>query len=233
MYIRIGSRIKKAREEKRLSQAELGARLGLTATAVNYYEKGKRKISIDDLFRLAATLDKPVDYFLSEWNVETDGRGKRPPGREPGILCDLTGIPVLGTVRAGEPVPTEQQVMGFLPFPCKPGGEMYFALRVQGDSMVEEGICEGDLVLIRRQSDVDFNGQIICALINGEENTLKVFFKEKEGEIRLRAANKAYPDIVLNNEGDLTIQGVYAGVFKLPSTPKTNGSASIRELHPE
>jgi transcriptional regulator with XRE-family HTH domain len=64
MYALIGARIKKAREKKFISQAELGARLGVTATAINYYEKGKRKINIEDLFRLAAALEKPVEYFL-------------------------------------------------------------------------------------------------------------------------------------------------------------------------
>lgn len=221
MYVRIGAKIKRAREERTLSQAELGAKLGVTATAINYYEKGKRKISIDDLYRLASVLKKPLDYFLSDGDVQTDRGGKHLSGRKIESFHDLIGIPVLGTVRAGEPVPSEQNVIGRLPFPRQSAGEIHFALRVKGDSMVGEGICEGDLVLIRRQSHVDFNGQIICALVNGEENTLKTFLKEA-GNIRLRAANPAYPDIVLDNERDLVIQGVYAGVFKFPSGPKTN-----------
>jgi SOS-response transcriptional repressor LexA len=83
--------------------------------------------------------------------------------------------------------------------------------------MVGEGICDGDLVLIRRQSHVDFNGQIICALIHGKENTLKKFVKDKSGKIYLCAANPVYPPIILNSETELVIQGVYAGVFKFPS----------------
>lgn len=86
--------------------------------------------------------------------------------------------------------------------------------------MAGEGIHEGELVLIRRQSHVDFNGQIVCALINGEENTLKIFLKEKD-KIILRSANPAYPDIVFEDECSLSIQGVYAGVFKFPSASQT------------
>lgn len=223
MYVRIGAKIKKAREERYLSQGELGAKLGVTATAINYYEKGKRKISIDDLYRLAAALGKPLEHFLTGVADHTGGGGKRLHERNIDSLHDLIGIPVLGTVRAGEPVTAEQNVIGRLPFPRKPAGEVNFALRVKGDSMVGEGICEGDLVLIRRQSYVDFNGQIICALVNGEENTLKIFLQE-EGKIRLRAANPAYPDIILDNERDLAIQGVYVGVFKFPTGPKTTYS---------
>lgn len=213
MYVRIGARIKKAREEKYLSQAELGARIGVTATAINYYEKGKRKISIDDLYRLGRVLGKPLEYFWSEGDTPA-------AGGEVEAVHDLAAVPVLGEVPAGEPVIEEQNLIGSLPMPGKQAEDVHFALRVKGDSMVGEGICAGDLVLIRRQSWVDFNGQIVCALVKGE-NTLKIFIRDGEGKIRLRAANPRYPDIVLDGESDVVIQGVYAGVFKFPAGPKT------------
>lgn len=217
MYARIGAKIKRAREEKFLSQAELGARLGVTATAVNYYEKGKRKISIDDIYRLAAALEKPVEFFLPDENEQRgSGGSKRAYKKQVEVYHKMAGIPVLGTIRAGEPLYAEQNKIGYLPFP-KLSEKVTFALKVNGDSMVGEGIYEGDLVLIRRQSYIDFNGQIICALVNGEETTLKKFFKKEDGKIVLRAANPAYPDIVINSERDLTILGVFAGVFKFPA----------------
>lgn len=223
MYVRIGAKIKKAREGKFLSQAELGAKIGMTATAINYYEKGKRKISIDDLCRVAAVLGKPLEYFLSEGDTPGEG-GEKLPRRKPAVTHDLVDIPVLGAVPAGEPVTEEQNLIGRLPFPREQAGEVHFALQVKGDSMVGEGICAGDLVLIRRQSWVDFSGQIVCALVNGE-NTLKIFIKDAEGKIRLRAANPVYPDIVLDSESDLVIQGVYAGVFKFPTYQPQPGTS--------
>jgi len=216
MYAMIGARIKKARIERCLSQNDLGAILGLTATAINYYEKGKRKIGIEDLYRLAEALEKPVEFFLSGEDSPISNRGKQTAGIGAEIINDMTNIPVMGAIRAGEAVFSEQSLIGLLPLPRKKAGEVTFALWVKGDSMAGEGIHEGDLVLIRRQSHVDFNGQIVCALINGEENTLKIFLKEKD-KIILRSANPAYPDIVLENECSLSIQGVYAGVFKFPS----------------
>ncbi len=218
MYTRIGARIKKAREYKYLSQSELGAKLGVTATAINYYEKGKRKIGIDDLYRLAAALNKPFEYFLSDGISNAARRGKRAPGKEFDAVYDLTSIPVLGLINAGEPALSQQNVIGHLPVPHDLAESVTFALRVKGDSMVGAGISEGDMVLIRRQPYADFNGQIICALVDGE-NTLKYILKDNE-IIILRAANPNHPDIVIKNERALSIQGVFAGVFKLPLKAK-------------
>lgn len=213
MYAGIGARIKRARAERCLSQYELGAMLGLTATAINYYEKGKRKIGIEDLHRLAKILAKPVAYFLSDQDLSVL---KQPPTEKAKIINDLKDIPVIGKISAGEASFSRQTLIGTLPLPGKKAVAVAFALQVKGDSMVGEGIHEGDLVLIKRQSHVDFNGQIVCALINGEESSLKILLKEKDKTI-LRSANPAYPDIVLENEGAITIQGVYAGVFKFPA----------------
>jgi len=186
----------------------------MTATAINYYEKGKRKISIDDLYRLAAALKKPVDYFLADVSQvdEKDTMGR-------GFFYDLTGIPVIGLIKAGEPVCAEQNITGCIPFPHDLQKGTLFFLEARGDSMSGIGICDGDLVLIRRQSGVDFNGQVVCALVDGKESTLKIFFQENDGRIFLKAANPNYPDIVLGNGKELVIQGVYAGVFKFPRMP--------------
>lgn len=215
MYVRIGARIKKAREEKFLSQAGLGAMLGLTATAINYYEKGKRKISIDDLLRLSEALAKPVQYFLSGVDKCEDNSNTTVINKQVKTYYDLTGIEVLGNVRAGQPLFSEQNVIGMLPIPRQKEIKDYFALQVIGDSMVGAGINEGDLVLIHRQSHVDFDGQIVCLLVNGEETTLKMFHRADGGLIRLVAANPAYPDLILY-DSNVVIQGVYAGVFKFP-----------------
>ncbi|MCL6558608.1 MAG: helix-turn-helix domain-containing protein [Firmicutes bacterium] len=220
MYDRIGANIKRAREEMRLSQAELGSMLGVTATAVNYYEKGKRKIDIDDLYRLSIITEKPLEYFLEDGRGKHKGDAKHLSKEKTGKILDLIDIPVVGVIRAGEPLLSDQSLSGYLPFPREMADMATFALWVTGDSMVEEGIEEGDLVFIRRQDHVEYNGQIVCALINGEESALKIFFKEGEGRIRLRSANSNYPDIVLENHDEIEIQGVYAGVYKLPKELK-------------
>ena len=214
MYTRIGGRIRKAREARGFSQQELGAALGLTATAINYYEKGKRKISIGDIYRLAKVLRKPVGYFLSGPD-HLAGKITGQINKAENVIKNLTAVPVLGAIHAGEAVCSEQNLLGYLPVPEKKAGEGFFALRVEGNSLDGKGICDGDLVLIRRQDHADFPGQVVCALVNGTESTLKIYFEE-EGKIILRSANPSYPDIVLENDGFLMIRGVYAGVFKFP-----------------
>jgi repressor LexA len=209
MYILIGGKIRKAREEMGFSQHDLGAALGLTATAINYYEKGKRKVSIEEIYRLAGVLKKPIQYFLPG-----EERTHDPVRIKTELIRSLSMIPVLGKVPAGRAFFTEQNLLGYLPVPSEKAGDDLFALVVEGNSMVGKGICDGDMVLIRRQQRVDYNGQIVCALVNGSENALKIWLKEND-KIILKSANPSYEDIVLD-DGSLTIQGVYAGTFKLP-----------------
>src|SRR6266540_6040164 len=97
--------------------------------------------------------------------VSQSGRSALPEAKE---------IPILGRVTAGAPILAEENIDGFLPVASDLArGEDTFALKVQGDSMIEDGILEGDLVIIRRQ-DTGENGDIVCALI-GNEATLKRF----------------------------------------------------------
>ncbi|MDD4334620.1 MAG: S24 family peptidase [Desulfotomaculaceae bacterium] len=214
MYIRIGNKIKRARIDRGFSQHELGAALGLTATAINYYEKGKRKISIEDIYRLATTLKKPLAYFLSDSDhlISKKTAGKIKPEN---CIASLVKIPVLGVIHAGESLCSEQNLLGYLPVPGEKAAKGLFALKVKGNSMDGKGICDGDLVLLRRQDHVDFIGQVVCALINEIENSLKIYLEEEDRTI-LRSANPSYPDIIFENDGSVVIQGVYAGVFKFP-----------------
>lgn len=214
MYIKIGDKIRKARIDRGFSQHELGTALGLTATAINYYEKGKRKISIEDIYRLAATLKKPLAYFLSEPD-NLSSKKTVPKIKPENCIVNPVKIPVLGVIHGGETLWPEQSILGYLPVPGEKAAEGLFALKVKGNSMDGKGICDGDLVLLRRQDHVDFIGQVVCALINRIESSLKIYL-EGEDKIILRSANPSYPDIVFENDGSVVIQGVYAGVFKFP-----------------
>lgn len=85
-----------------------------------------------------------------------------------------------------------------------------FALRVEGDSMRDEGILEGDYVLVQRQS-IAKNGDRVVALLPDGETTLKTFFNEADGSIRLQPANPAFAPIIVN---ECQIQGVITGVLR-------------------
>lgn len=100
----------------------------------------------------------------------------------------LNWIPVLGRVAAGLPLLAVENNEGFFPLPTGFTGEgEFFMLQVKGDSMIEVGIFEGDLVLVRKQPSAD-NGDIVVALLE-DEATVKRFFKEKD-HVRLQPENK-------------------------------------------
>ncbi len=130
------------------------------------------------------------------------------------VLPDVREVPVLGRVPAGKPLLAEENIEGFVPVARQmaPGGEA-FALKVKGDSMIEDGILDGDYVIVRRQQTAE-NGDIVCALI-GSETTLKRFYKKGKA-ITLRPANNNYSPIVISQEepGAFRILGKAIGLTR-------------------
>ena len=118
-------------------------------------------------------------------------------------------VPVLGTVACGQPILAEENIEEYvrLPVPLFGRGD-YFILRARGDSMINAGIDDGDLILARRQETADYN-QIVVALLE-DEATLKRF-RPRDGKIYLHAENPAYADIVLDS---CLVQGVAVKIIK-------------------
>jgi repressor LexA len=107
-------------------------------------------------------------------------------------------LPIVGSVRAGRPEEAIENILGYCATdPAWTRGAPCFYLRVTGDSMIEAGIRDGDLALVRSQSTAE-NGEIVVALIDGAA-TLKRLYRE-EGYIRLQPANVALQPIII--EGD-------------------------------
>ena len=101
----------------------------------------------------------------------------------------MVKIPFLGIIAAGEPIEViENRETIAIPKSRLPKSGEVYALRVQGDSMIDEGVNNGDTILINKQNTAE-NGDKVVALLNGNEATLKTFYKEK-GQIRLQPANK-------------------------------------------
>ena len=126
-------------------------------------------------------------------------------------LPEAKEIPIVGRVRAGAPILAEENIEGFFPVANELArGKETFALRVAGDSMIEDGILDSDLVIIRRQDTAE-NNDIVCALI-GNEATLKRFYR-KGNAITLKPANKNYDPIVVS-KGEFRILGKATGVIR-------------------
>ncbi len=92
----------------------------------------------------------------------------------------------------------------------RPGG--HYVLRVRGNSMIDEQIRDGDFVVINERRSVD-NGETVIALIDNTAATVKKFYRERDGRIRLQPANETMNPIYVH-ENDVTIQGVVVGVMR-------------------
>ncbi len=122
-------------------------------------------------------------------------------------------LPLLGLVAAGMPI--EAMSTGeSLPVPedfIRRGGNHY-VLRVRGNSMIDEQICDGDYVVVHERQSAD-NGEMVIAMLHGTSATVKKFYRERDGRIRLQPANAAM-DPILIHENDISIQGIVVGVMR-------------------
>lgn len=121
------------------------------------------------------------------------------------------GIPLLGRIAAGAPVEAIQnpETLYFSDFARS---EKTFALAVRGDSMIDDHICPGDYVLVERTDSVK-PGEIIVALVDGSEATLKRFYPESDGRVRLQPANPTMRPIYVRKD-QLQIQGRVLAVMR-------------------
>lgn len=123
---------------------------------------------------------------------------------------ELVNVPILGRVRAGEPILAVENVEDTFPIPVDYiGNSTCFMLTVKGDSMVDAGILDGDLVIIRQQTTAE-NGDIVVALID-DEATIKSFYRERD-HIRLQPQNEFMEPIRIK---DVEILGKVIGVMRM------------------
>ena len=122
-------------------------------------------------------------------------------------------IPLKGTIAAGEPIDAIEQ-QDTISLKQYFNGDSNYALVVRGDSMIEEGIVENDIVICRRSSTAD-NGDIVVALIDNQEATLKRWHRVEGGNIKLIPANKNLTAKTYSEER-ITVQGIFIGLLRLP-----------------
>lgn len=150
--------------------------------------------------------------------LEREGLIRRIPNVSRGIqLLNQTPeesfeIPLLGVVAAGTPI---EAVLNYetvcIPRDMVHKGRM-FALRVRGDSMIDEQIREDDLIILHSQQTAE-NGQTVVALIDGNDATVKRFYQGRN-HVRLEAANPRYKPIIVRPPDRLQVQGVVVGVIR-------------------
>ena len=168
-----------------LSQSELAKKLGVSTSTISMYEVGRREPDFE-------TEEKIADFFNTDLNILR--------GRDTEILSSNGAviIPVLGRVAAGIPLTAAEYILDTeeISQSMANDGE-YFGLQVKGDSM-EPKISNGDVVIVRKQSDAD-DGDLVIALVNGDDAVVKRLKKYKDG-IALISTNPAYEPLYFSND---------------------------------
>ena len=122
-------------------------------------------------------------------------------------------LPLLGAVAAGLPIEAiEQQETLSVPPDMVRSGRESFVLRVEGESMIDEQIRDGDYIVVSAQDTAD-DGQMVVALVGGDSATVKKMYREPDGRIRLQPANPSMAPIV-EDASNVQIQGVVVGVIR-------------------
>ena len=159
------------------------------------------------------TICKYIAHMRERGIIEYDG-GQRTITTKKGLaeMNEYFRVPVLGRVSCGIPKFAEENIEEYVKLPVSlfSRGD-YFFLRAYGDSMINAGIDDGDLVLVRQQSTADYN-QIVVALVE-DEATLKRYRPQNDGTIRLHPENERFEDIVVDAD-DCLIQGVAIKILR-------------------
>nr|DAH37258.1 MAG TPA: Repressor protein CI [Caudoviricetes sp.] len=176
--------LKKIREAKGLLQKDVATVLGVDRTTYVKYERGDSDPGKDNIVKLANFFGVSTDYILEHENkLATAKKGVE--------------IPVLGKVVAGIPIDAIEEIIDYEEITPEMASQgEHFGLTVKGDSM-EPKFSDGDVVIVRKQSDVD-TGDIAVVLVNGNEATLKKLKKRPDG-IMLIPTNPQYEVMFYNN----------------------------------
>lgn len=175
--------LKQLRHERGYSQQKLAQKLNVSRSTVAMWETGSSEPSLQMIQRIADVLSVSVAELFGE---------PADPSARKGIL-----IPVLGCVQAGLPNEAVEDVLDYEEItPELASTGEFFALRVRGDSM-EPRMVDGDVVIVRKQDDAD-SGDVVVALVNGDEATIKRLKKRPEG-ILLIANNPTYEPMFFSN----------------------------------
>lgn len=161
-----------------------------------------------EIIRLPEALDRGFEPRV----IEGDHHAP-PAGSMPVSVAHAMELPVMGRIAAGTPIAAISEVSSHVAVPgtmLRNDGHHY-ALEVKGDSMIDAGINNGDIVVIREQSDAE-NGDIVVALVDDQEATLKRL-RRKSGMIALEAANPAYETRVYRDD-QVRVQGRLVGLVR-------------------
>ncbi len=165
-----------------------------------------------EIVKLPESLGGDTSGFVPQV-IDGDRPDATPPSSTPVEAIHAMELPVMGRIAAGVPIEAISEVSHNVAVPGQMlrGGGDHYALEVKGDSMIEAGINDGDVVVIR-ETKTAVNGDIVVALVEDHEATLKRFF-HRDNAIALEAANPAYPTRILSPD-QVKVQGRLVGLIR-------------------
>lgn len=210
MEDKFSNRLQRAMQIRNIKASELSEKANIPKSAISQYLSGLYEAKQKSIFKLANVLDVsegwlmgydvPMKKDLNTYKVDKLGNSVIP-------------IPILGTVKAGYNYLAQENWIGTIDVETSlvGNGDEYFALKVHGDSM-SPVLIEDDTVIIKKQNDFE-NGDIVVAIINGDEATIKKS-KKSDNSILLQPLNSNYEPLIFTKEEMKTIPVTIIGIVK-------------------
>lgn len=194
-----GTNLKKLREERNMSQEQLGELLGVSKSTVGMYEQGNREPKHSILMDIARLFKVSVDSLLGYCSEASDTNDDLIEIEKLGIeKPDFANFPVLGKISCGLPILCVEENDIFVSASSDIRAD--FCLTASGDSMINAQIFDGDTIFIRHQHMVN-NGEIAAVIVNDEEVTLKrVYYYPERGQLILQPENPLHSPQVYSDE---------------------------------
>ena len=196
------NKLKSLRAEKKISQAALARQVGVVRSTMCQYESGARQIPDEIKLKLADYFNVSVDYLLGRVEDEDDLKIKAIGGYDL-LSTENNIIPLVGQVVAGKPIESPEYIEGYVHVGYK-NPEEFFALKVQGDSMINAGITPKSILIVHKQNCAE-NGDIIIASIDGESTVKR--YREDKGAVFLVPENPNYSPIYVSPDSNFYIFG--------------------------
>lgn len=185
-------RLRECLDVRRMTQAELAKRSGISKSSISRYIKGDWEGKQSAVYELAKALGVTEAWLMGyDVPMESDTAPAIPPGFEP--LPKMVKRPLVGSIACGEPITAEENIEDYVDVP--ENVQCDFCLRCKGDSMIDAGIHDGDVVYIHITPQVE-NGQIAAVRIEGEATLKRVFWNEETQTLQLLAENRNYAPLV-------------------------------------
>lgn len=182
-----GNKLRKIRQEKKMSQEELAKLLNTSKQVISRYENNQRSPKITKVAEIADKLNIPFEVLVDK-KTEIN----------PDILPIKTQkIPLLGEIACGEPIFAEEDKESYVEIGTDIKAD--FCLKAKGDSMINARILDGDIVFIKKQSIVN-NGEIAAVIVDDSATLKRFFYNKEEKKLVLNSENPKYPPLVYVGE---------------------------------